>query len=158
MTVTFRCPNCDQTVTAALAPAMPKLECSQCGASTTVPEGSMCVAEGGAEIAPSSKGSKPQSRWQLHRCLVCPSRDLFVRKDFPQRLGIAIVVVGFDGFLAANYFYLKYMAFGFLFSTALFYFFFYFNRADIFNCCCFLHRLLWPGLLWLFRSFCLFFR
>lgn len=31
---------------------------------------------------------------QLTRCLVCPSTDLFVRKDFPQRLGVGIVVLG----------------------------------------------------------------
>ena len=31
---------------------------------------------------------------RLVRCLVCPSADLFLRKDFPQRLGVGIVVVG----------------------------------------------------------------
>ena len=31
---------------------------------------------------------------RLDHCLVCPSADLFVRKDFPQRLGVAIVDAG----------------------------------------------------------------
>ena len=31
---------------------------------------------------------------RLSRCLVCPSVDLFVRKDFPQRLGVGLVAVG----------------------------------------------------------------
>jgi hypothetical protein len=30
----------------------------------------------------------------VRRCLVCPSTDLFLRKDFPQRLGVGIVTVG----------------------------------------------------------------
>lgn len=125
MNVTFRCPRCEQTVRAAIAPSITSLECPLCHATASVPEGAISVGEAddkdqaGSSPSPSLKGMRGSSHWQLHRCLVCPSRDLFVRKDFPQRLGIAIVVVGFAGFLAANYFYLKYVAFGFLFATAL---------------------------------------
>lgn len=31
----------------------------------------------------------------LSRCLVCPSDDLFVRKDFSQRWGVSIIIFGF---------------------------------------------------------------
>ncbi|MCE9554912.1 MAG: hypothetical protein K8T91_16280 [Planctomycetes bacterium] len=136
MTVTFRCPRCEQTVKATLTPMMTSLECPQCQATASVPEGAMSVgeAEGKDQVAPSQKGRRASSHWQLHRCLVCPSRDLFVRKDFPQRLGIAIVVVGFAGFLAANFFYLKYLAFGFLFATALIDVFLYFWVGEALVC------------------------
>lgn len=54
----------------------------------------------------------------LQTCPACGCRDLFIRKDFPQRLGVGLVLVGFGGFLAANYFHHPYAAFGFLFATA----------------------------------------
>jgi hypothetical protein len=31
----------------------------------------------------------------LERCLVCPSGELYVRKDFPQHWGLAIIIIGF---------------------------------------------------------------
>ena len=40
----------------------------------------------------------PTGAWtgqELQRCLICGSSDLFVRKDFPHRLGLVIVVCGF---------------------------------------------------------------
>ena len=128
MNVTFRCPRCEETVKAALSAGMTSLECPQCGATAAVPEDAIGAGEpeGGRDWSRASGEAKSRSGEggdtpgvQLRRCLVCPSRDLFVRKDFPQRLGIAIVVVGFGGFLAANFYYLKYLAFGFLFATAL---------------------------------------
>jgi hypothetical protein len=40
----------------------------------------------------------------LHACPSCGCKDLFVRKDFPQKLGLAVVVVAAVSFLilAAN--------------------------------------------------------
>jgi hypothetical protein len=99
MDVTFRCPCCDRTVTVALAANTSGLRCPQCGAETEVAPDAL--AEGG-----------------VRRCLVCPSNDLFLRKDFPQRLGVALVLAGFAAFLVANYFYRPLLAFGFLFATA----------------------------------------
>ncbi len=55
----------------------------------------------------------------MTRCLVCPSTDLFVRKDFPQRLGVLIVAVGIIGSsIAWHYAHLAW-TFGILFATAL---------------------------------------
>jgi len=124
MNVTFRCPRCEQTVKVSLSPAMSSLECPRCHATAAVPEGAICTPE----------QAQPELKGQVHRCLVCPSRDLFVRKDFPQRLGIAIVVLGFAGFLIANFFYLKYLAFGFLFATALIDVFLYFWVGEALVC------------------------
>jgi hypothetical protein len=55
---------------------------------------------------------------RLDRCLVCPSSDLFVRKDFPQRLGVAIVVGGFLASSIAWYFHMVLTTFGILFASA----------------------------------------
>lgn len=64
----------------------------------------------------------PEGAWQegrLTRCIVCPSTDLFVRKDFPQGLGVAIVVLGFAVSCITWYLYMVMATFAVLFATAL---------------------------------------
>jgi hypothetical protein len=56
---------------------------------------------------------------KLCRCLVCPSTDLFVRKDFPQRLGVAVVVLGIVASSVAWGYSLPILTFGILLATAL---------------------------------------
>lgn len=70
----------------------------------------------------------------LRRCLACPSRDLFVRKDFPQRLGVAIVATGFALSSVAWYYYEPLWAFAFLFATALIDVALYMFMGDAINC------------------------
>lgn len=63
----------------------------------------------------------PADAWEgdtLRRCLVCPCEELFVRKDFPQRLGATIVLVGFALSFLAMIYYRLYLAWGILFATA----------------------------------------
>ncbi len=55
----------------------------------------------------------------MSRCLVCPSTDLFVRKDFPQRLGVGIVIVGIVGSSIAWGYTYTIATFAILFATAL---------------------------------------
>ncbi len=56
---------------------------------------------------------------RLSRCLVCPSSDLFVRKDFPQRLGVGIVTLGIVASCVAWGYYRTYLTFAILAATAL---------------------------------------
>lgn len=42
----------------------------------------------------------PDSHQQLQQCPACGCRDLFVRKDFPQKLGLTIVVIAAAAFMA----------------------------------------------------------
>lgn len=56
---------------------------------------------------------------KLARCIVCPSHELFIRKDFPQRLGVTIVILGFVASSIAWYFYQIVLTFAILFATAL---------------------------------------
>jgi hypothetical protein len=39
------------------------------------------------------------------RCVACPGREFFIRRDFPQRLGLALVVV--FGLAASAFFYFE---------------------------------------------------
>jgi hypothetical protein len=56
---------------------------------------------------------------RINRCLVCPSTELYARKDFPQRLGVALVVIGFIGSSIAWANYHVLWSFAILFGTAL---------------------------------------
>ena len=100
MNVTFACPSCQQTTRVSIAPADERLICGVCQQEFQIP--SDTVVDG-----------------ELNRCLVCPSTDLFVRKDFPQRLGVAIVVVGFTISCITWAYFLPIATFAVLFATAL---------------------------------------
>jgi hypothetical protein len=54
----------------------------------------------------------------VRRCVVCPSTDLFVRKDFPQRLGVLTVGLGILGSSIAWYYSKIYITYAILFATA----------------------------------------
>ena len=99
MNVTFACPQCEQTSRAEV-PTTRRPSPAHCGLHLARPDDA--YDEG-----------------QLVRCLACPSTDLFVRKDFPQRLGAAIVVAGFAASCVTWYLYQKELTFAVLVATAL---------------------------------------
>ena len=100
MNVTYTCPHCESQNRADVDEASQTLRCEACGQSLHIPEGAI-------------RGNR------VVRCLACPSTDLYVRKDFPQKLGVAIVVVGFIASTIAWWGYHLYWTFGLLFATAL---------------------------------------
>jgi hypothetical protein len=100
MNVTFACPRCHESSRAEIAAADESFACSACGSSIAMPRDAF---DGGA----------------VRRCLVCPSSDLFVRKDFPQRLGVAIVVLGIVASSVAWGYTYTIATFAILFTTAL---------------------------------------
>ena len=93
-------------------------------------EGEGDVEVGSSPVAFAGLGLRPTSvvlrnsdilgnRLQLQQCLACPCVDLFVRKDFPQRLGVLIVVVGLGMSCIFYSFHMLIWSFGALFATAL---------------------------------------
>lgn len=100
MNVTYACPDCQAINRLEVTPETERLACPNCQSEIKTP------ADGWAGR-------------DLQRCLVCPSTDLFVRKAFPQRLGVAIVVLGFVLSCIAWYDYRTELTFGILFATAL---------------------------------------
>lgn len=98
MNVTYSCPQCESTACREVK-ANAALECPHCGHVVQI--------SGDAMLGD-----------QLQRCLVCPSKDLFVRKNFPQRLGVMIVVLGFAISCVTWYYRMVYATFGVLFATA----------------------------------------
>ncbi len=100
MNVTYNCPACRRSARAPLAQDTLSIACPHCRQEINVPEGAI-------------------SGQQIHRCLVCPSTELFARKDFPQRLGVTLVILGFVGSSIAWFYYQVLLSFAFLFVTAL---------------------------------------
>jgi DNA-directed RNA polymerase subunit RPC12/RpoP len=100
MNVTFACPKCDQASRVEFDQRTPQIVCTHCQQGIAVPAGA---------VGPD----------RIDRCLICPSVDLFARKDFPQRLGVAIVVTGFIASSIAWGTYHLYWTFAILFATAL---------------------------------------
>lgn len=100
MNATFSCPNCRHVVRTEVNADAADFACPDCGQAIAVPSGALAGD-------------------QLCRCLVCPSTDLFVRKDFPQRIGVAIVMLGIVGSSVAWGFGMLIATFAVLFVTAL---------------------------------------
>jgi uncharacterized protein YbaR (Trm112 family) len=100
MNVTFHCPSCQQSARLEFASDSTVLVCPHCSQEINIPDNAVTAG-------------------RLHRCLVCPSVDLFARKDFPQRLGVALVVLGFIGSSIAWANYQVLWSFAILFFTAM---------------------------------------
>ena len=128
MNVTYDCPHCEQGARADVPDAARTLTCPHCGAVLRFPEAAW---QGG----------------KLNRCLVCPSTDLFLRKDFPQRLGVAIVAFGIVSSTIAYYFGHIYWTFGLLFACAAVDFVLYHVVGQALVCYrCHAHYRMLPGL------------
>src|SRR6476659_3269412 len=100
MNLTYNCPGCGRAAREAVSAESRALDCPHCHQHLAIP----------------TEAIKGQ---QINRCLVCPSRDLYARKDFPQRLGVALVVLGFVGSSIAWANYHVLWTFAILFITAL---------------------------------------
>lgn len=100
MNVTYSCPGCERTTRAAFTSATQEIACRFCGHQVVLPESA--VSDG-----------------HIRRCLICPSHELYKRKNFPQRIGVTIAVVGFGLSCIPWYYHNWYATFAILFATAL---------------------------------------
>src|SRR5688572_3050643 len=100
MHVSYTCPACQRAARSPIAADASCIDCPHCGQHIKVPAGAIAAG-------------------QVHRCLVCPSTELYARKDFPQRLGVALVIAGFIGSSIAWANYQVLWSFAILFGTAL---------------------------------------
>jgi hypothetical protein len=99
MNIEFRCPTCQRYHREDLVEGSSSIACGICRAPLTI----SC------------------DRFRDHRltgCLLCPGRELFQRKDFSQRVGVTIVVLGFTASCVTWYFHQVMMTYAILFLTA----------------------------------------
>lgn len=100
MNILFACPKCKNDVRQEFERDTDRVPCPACGVVITVNRD--CFEDD-----------------RLRKCLVCPSNELFVRKNFPQRLGVGIVAVGLLLSCIPWFYYRYYWTYGILFATAL---------------------------------------
>jgi len=98
--ITYACPACDEGVRVDFDAETKELCCPHCEGKFSIPNDAV-VGD------------------QVCKCIVCPSDDLYLRKDFPQRLGVGLVGVGILGSSIAWYYTNLPWTFGILFATAL---------------------------------------
>lgn len=113
--ITFSCPECGGLIRADFAEESTSVTCSSCGSERRLLDPEM--ADG-----------------YLHHCLACPSKELFVRKDFPQRLGVAIVVVGFVVSSICWGYHMVLASYAVLFLTALIDVVLYLTMGNVLEC------------------------
>lgn len=114
MRITYACPACDATVTHGQVETARSLDCPHCGVAVEMPTEAIGWSGPAGEVAEQGTGHPV-----LRRCLVCPSTELFLRKDFPQRLGVGIVVAGFAASCVTWAYQLLVPTFAILFGTSL---------------------------------------
>lgn len=123
MRITYACPACGTTVTHSEVETLPTLVCPACQTSLPIPAEAIARTDS-ADVGP----------LRLRRCLVCPSTELFRRKDFPQRLGVGIVVAGLAASCVAWGMRELVATFAILFSTALLDVVLYFLMPECLTC------------------------
>lgn len=115
ITVTYRCSQCGDSCLHSVNAATQLLCCPHCQHQLR-PADSAFVAG------------------RLRKCLVCPSTELFVRKNFPQRLGVTIVVLGFAASSVAWFYHMLITTFAILFATALIDVVLYLSLGELVEC------------------------
>jgi hypothetical protein len=100
MNATFICRQCERTARVAFEPESSEIQCPHCQHDYPIAANSL-------------------SEERLETCPVCSCAELYVRKDFSQPLGIAIVAIGFVASSIAWGMYRIYLTYAILFATAL---------------------------------------
>ncbi len=115
MHITYRCESCGGTRSQTIEDTTATLECDHCQMKlVVVPE---ALVDG-----------------RVDRCMACPSLELFVRKDFPQRLGVTIVTLGLGLSSVAWYYHAIVPTFAILFVTAFIDLALYLFMGDVLEC------------------------
>jgi ribosomal protein S27E len=115
MNVSFVCPKCDQPCRVEFDDSTAAIPCVHCGRSVAPPQGAA-------------------QKDKIQACLLCPSQELFVRKDFSQQLGITIIAIGFLASGVTWYFHLPIATYGILFATAMIDVALYFFVGNVLEC------------------------
>ena len=106
MNVTFSCGHCSKTTRQTCESGQEQLTCFHCQQRQPIQPLSLSAAQG-----------DPKSI--LTCCPVCASEELFIRKNFSQRLGLLIILIGFIASGIAWYYYWPYLSYGILLASAL---------------------------------------
>jgi len=115
MNLIFACPECDHTSRQEIEPPNHQVVCWSC-------QHVVVAAMPAESVEP------------MNRCFICGCDELYVRKDFSQRLGLAIVVTAMVLSSIAWGFHWQYTTYGILFVAALIDVALYFSVGDLLQC------------------------
>ena len=116
MELTYECPECGASVRVVGAEMHDQGTCQQCQAVRGL------------------KGAASVDEVGLKECLACGTKDLYLQKDFPQGLGLVIVVVGFAISTVFWYYRMPLWAYAVLLSSALLDLVMYYKVPDVVIC------------------------
>ena len=114
MNLTYSCPKCEEATRSDVSSQDQPVECNSCGHALPLP------------------GDFEADR--IDSCLVCGGTELFIRKDFNQRLGLAVIIIGFAASTVTYFFHMRYATFGILGATAIVDFFLYHFVGNLLEC------------------------
>lgn len=115
MNIAFCCPKCESHSNANFDDRSTEIGCPHCQSVIPIRAGTVM----GSTVA---------------RCLICPCTELFVRKDFSQRVGVSIVFLGFAISCVTWYLQRVYWTFAVLLVTALVDLILYLLMKDCLTC------------------------
>lgn len=106
MNVTFSCGHCGKATRQTCESGQDHITCLHCQHQQPIQPLSLAAADGDPKNI-------------LASCPICFSEELFIRKNFSQRLGLLIIVIGFIASSIAWYYYQPYLSYGILLASAL---------------------------------------
>lgn len=120
MNVTFRCQNCESITREPYLANATSLTCPACETVHKIPSDAI--------------GADATGQIVVTRCMVCPGKELYFRKQFNQRLGITIIALGFAASTIAYYYHHLIWVYGILFFTAGVDLLFYIFTGNLLQC------------------------
>jgi hypothetical protein len=120
MNVTFRCRNCNTISREQYAADTTRFTCPACQTAHEIPRDAITGDATGQNV--------------VTRCMVCPGKELYFRKQFNQRLGITIIGLGFAASTIAYYYHHLLWVYGILFFTAGIDLLFYIFTGNLLQC------------------------
>lgn len=115
MELTFQCPQCGTVGHASPIESLASVTCAACSTTRTMHAGAFDQAG-------------------LESCAWCATNDLYLQKDFPQGLGLAIVIAGFVVSTVFWYYEMPIPAYAVLLASALFDMALYYRVPDVTIC------------------------
>ncbi len=115
MNLTFTCIACDQVARVPLDNDTQQVVCPHCSNALNVPEDAVVDD-------------------RVNRCVVCPCHELYVRKDFSQRVGVGIIVIGLAASCIPWAMHKPIWTYAILFATALVDLVLYFIVGNALHC------------------------
>ncbi len=116
MELTYECPECDASV---------RVPHAESGGNSTCP---------GCQTVRGHQGASALDLEGLKHCMSCGTEDLYLQKDFPQGLGLVIVVVGFAISTVFWYYRMPLWSYAILLSSALLDLVLYYRVPDVTIC------------------------